>query len=207
MSWSLRGEYIENCNCELFCPCLLGPRDPKTRRALARPTEGYCDIMILFHIDSGRYDDVGLDGLNVSTAYHVPGRMGDGNLTIATYLDARAAADQRNALQEIFRGKVGGPMGRLAPFVKEWLDVHDARIEYFREGFRRRFSVFPVMEVEIEAIVGRDGKNEVWAENVFHGSCSRLASAIGRSSWYRDYGFDWNHSGKNAHYGPLDWNG
>lgn len=207
MAWTLRGEYIENCNCDLFCPCLLGPRDPQTRRALARPTQGYCDMMILFHIDAGQYDNVVLDGLNVATAYHVPGTMAEGNLTVAIYLDARAAEDQKKALGEIFRGNAGGPIGRLAPFVKTWQEARVAEIEYLRDGFRRRFAVPSVMEVEVEAIVGRDGKREIWAENVFHGSCARLASAIGRSSWYRDHGFDWNHSGKNAHYGPLDWSG
>lgn len=172
---------------------------------MARPTLGYCDIMILFHIDEGRHNDVVLDGLNVAAAYHVPGTMAEGNLTVALYIDAGATDDQQKALGEIFRGRAGGPMGRLAPFVKTWLEPRVTAIEYLREGFRRRFAVGPVMEVEVEGIVGRDGKREIWVDNVFHGSCARLSSAIGRSSSYRDHGFDWNHSGKNAHYGPLEW--
>jgi hypothetical protein len=32
----------------------------------ARPTEGFCNVPLLFHIDSGRYGDVALDGLNVA---------------------------------------------------------------------------------------------------------------------------------------------
>lgn len=161
--------------------------------------------MILFHIDVGRYENVELDGLNVAAAYHFPGIMAEGNVSIAIYLDARAAGDQKNALGEIFRGNAGGPISRLAPVVKSWLEPRVAEIEYLRNGFHRRFAVHSVMEVEVEAIVGRDGKREVWVDNVFHGSCTTLACAVGQSSWYRDHAFDWNHSGKNAHYGPLDW--
>ena len=42
-SWRIRGEYLENCNCEVLCPCLLGARNAKGR-AMARPTEGHCDV-------------------------------------------------------------------------------------------------------------------------------------------------------------------
>ena len=31
MSWSLEGDYAENCNCDIMCPCLY----------LQTPTEGF----------------------------------------------------------------------------------------------------------------------------------------------------------------------
>ncbi len=207
MAWRIRGEYIENCNCDLFCPCLLGPRDPEFKRALARPTQGHCDILLLFHIEEGRHDGVALDGLNVALAYFVPGIMAHGNWSIATYLDARAAEAQREALRRIFRGEAGGPMGRLAPIVTTWYEPRLSEITYRREGFRRRFTVDGLMDVEVEGIIGKDGKTEVWVQNVHHGACQTMASAVGRASWYRDHRFDWNHSGKNAHYGPFGWSG
>lgn len=37
--WWMKGEYLENCNCEVLCPCLLGPRNARGG-AMARPTEG-----------------------------------------------------------------------------------------------------------------------------------------------------------------------
>src|SRR5207245_8820538 len=27
--WRIEGEYLENCNCEVLCPCLLGPRNAR----------------------------------------------------------------------------------------------------------------------------------------------------------------------------------
>ena len=49
MTWQLRGEYMENCNCDILCPCitssLLGPADnERCYVPLAMPiSEGQCD--------------------------------------------------------------------------------------------------------------------------------------------------------------------
>ncbi len=32
-AWWISGDYLENCNCEVLCPCLLGPRDARGARA------------------------------------------------------------------------------------------------------------------------------------------------------------------------------
>lgn len=75
--WQLSGEYFENCNCAVVCPCLVSTTAPLT----ARPTEGVCDVVLAFHIDKGNYGGVSLDGLNVALAVHAPGPMADGNLS------------------------------------------------------------------------------------------------------------------------------
>ena len=31
--WHLSGDYFENCNCNLVCPCLVSPSAPLTARA------------------------------------------------------------------------------------------------------------------------------------------------------------------------------
>ena len=56
MGWSLRGEYVENCNCDLFCPCLLGPRDSLRALPMATPTAGHCDLPAIFHVEAGIFD-------------------------------------------------------------------------------------------------------------------------------------------------------
>ena len=40
-SWHLKGEYFENCNCEVLCPCVV-PGPPTD------PTEGHCDVGFAF---------------------------------------------------------------------------------------------------------------------------------------------------------------
>ena len=46
--WQLSGDYFENCNCDVVCPCLVSKNAPLT----ARPTEGECNVALIFHIDS-----------------------------------------------------------------------------------------------------------------------------------------------------------
>ena len=106
--WRLSGDYFENCNCDVVCPCLVSKNAPLT----SRPTEGECNVALIFHIDNGSYDGTSLDGLNVVLAAHTPGPMADGNWSVAAYIDERANDKQTEALGAIFTGAAGGPISR-----------------------------------------------------------------------------------------------
>jgi hypothetical protein len=108
-AWHLSGEYFENCNCDVVCPCLVSTKAPLT----SKPTQGVCDVALFFHIDNGNYGDVRLNGLNVAMIAHTPGPFGDGNWTAAAYIDERADDKQTEALGAIFTGAAGGPDGGL----------------------------------------------------------------------------------------------
>ena len=112
-NWQLSGDYFENCNCSVVCPCLISPAPPLT----SRPTEGVCDVALAFHIDKGNYGTVALDGLNLALIAHTPGPMADGNWTIAIYIDERASDEQAAALGAVFGGAEGGPMAAFAPLI------------------------------------------------------------------------------------------
>src|ERR1700751_210950 len=96
--WHLSGDYFENCNCSVVCPCFVSKNAPLT----SRPTEGVCDVAFAFHIESGSYDGTALDGLNVALAVHTPGPMADGNWSVAAYIDERADEKQTEALGAIY---------------------------------------------------------------------------------------------------------
>jgi hypothetical protein len=49
--WQLSGDYFENCNCDVVCPCLVSAAAPLT----ARPSQGSCDVALVFHIDRGLF--------------------------------------------------------------------------------------------------------------------------------------------------------
>ena len=113
VQWQLSGDYFENCSCSIVCPCLVSAAAPLT----ARPTEGFCNVPLIFHIDSGRYGDIALDGLNVAVMLHAPGVMADGNWSVAAYIDQRADDKQTEALGAIFTGAAGGPMAAFTPLI------------------------------------------------------------------------------------------
>src|SRR5690349_21363172 len=73
VQWQLSGDYFENCNCSVVCPCLVSKAAPLT----SRPTEGVCDVPLVFHIYRGSYDAIALDGLNVALAIYTPGPMAE----------------------------------------------------------------------------------------------------------------------------------
>lgn len=204
-SWHIAGEYLENCNCELLCPCLLGPRNERGG-ATARPTEGHCDVPIVFQIQSGECGRIGLSGTHVGLSVFTPGAMGDGNWIVGLYLDDRANPEQRASLETIFTGQAGGPMARSSPLVGKRLPTRIASIEFGKDGRRRWAKIPGVLDVEIEGIEGRDG-TESWIDNVKHFVSSRLAAAKATRSSYRDHGFNWNNTGRNAHYASFEWRG
>ena len=69
--WHLSGDYFENCSCSIVCPCLVSAAAPLT----SRPTEGFCNVPLIFHIESGRYGDIALDGF----VFFVGGRCCQGH--------------------------------------------------------------------------------------------------------------------------------
>src|SRR5262245_31818979 len=94
VAWRLTADYLENCNCDLLCPCLFG----------VEPTQGDCNVPIAYHIREGHYGDVRLDNLNVVrlTIFPGPGIMASGNQKMALYIDERATLAQHDALVDIF---------------------------------------------------------------------------------------------------------
>src|SRR2546427_8532336 len=203
--WTIKGEYLENCNCEVLCPCLLGPRNARGG-AMARPTEGTCDVPVVFAVERGRFGTVALDGTHAALVVHTPGPMGEGNWTAGVYVDERATADQRRALESIFAGRAGGVMANIAALVTTWLPTRTVAIHFAKQGRKRSARIPGVLDVEIEGIEGRDG-SEVWIDKVRHFVSSRLAAARATRSTYTDHGFDWSNVGRNGHYSAFDWSG
>ena len=71
--WEIKGELILNCNCTVFCPCVVSlGKHP--------PTETFCQAWTGIRIDEGYYDKYDLSGINVAMMLEIPGRMARGKL-------------------------------------------------------------------------------------------------------------------------------
>ena len=200
--WRLSGEYFENCNCKVVCPCLVSTAAPLT----SRPTEGICDVLLAFHIDQGSYDRVALDDLNVALALHSPGAMADGNLSVAAYIDERADDRQTAALGTIFTGAEGGPMAAFAPLITTQLGVKKVSIRYTVQGKSRAVEVPGIMRMGVEPLPTMHPGGEMWGAFGHPVAPDRMALAVGSAgSTFADYGMRWDNSGKNGHYAPITW--
>jgi hypothetical protein len=60
--------------------------------------------------------------------------MGKGNWSVGVIADARAHADQRDAITAIASGSAGGPMAALSGLVGTFLGVELAPIRFDRKG-------------------------------------------------------------------------
>jgi len=192
--WQVEGSYFEACSCMVACPCVF----------TSPPTEGDCTALLAWHIDSGAYTDIRLDGLNVVLAAYAPGNMLDGKWQVALYLDERASAPQQDALGKIFSGQVGGHLANLVPLIGEVLGVRSAAIEYKAEGRGRSMRIPSVAAAEIEALAGQDGA-EVTISNHPFAAVPGYPAVVAKSkaASFQDYGLKLDVSDRNGFYSPF----
>src|SRR5258708_35569197 len=84
--WDIAGEYFENCNCKVVCPCLLSPNPPLT----SKPTEGDCKTAFAFHIKRGSHRNETLDGFNLALIANTTGALAEGYWYGIYYFGERA---------------------------------------------------------------------------------------------------------------------
>jgi hypothetical protein len=196
--WHAKGDYFETCNCQTLCPCIF----------LSPPTEGNCTVLVGWHIESGKFENAQLDGLNVAALFHSPGPMHQGNWSAALYLDSRASAQQSDALTKIFSGQAGGAPAALHPLVSTVLGVKSTEIDYSASGRTRRMTIRDIAESEIEALQGAGGA-DVTISNHPLGIAPGHPSTVSRSKRlkFSDHGFEIDISGRTGQFSPFTYEG
>lgn len=202
-SWQLSGEYLETCNCDYVCPCIL------TNMAGA-PTHGHCDFAMAFHIDRGRHGEQALDGLNFALIGQTPGAMGLGNGAFGVVLDERASPEQREALTAILTGQAGGPVAALAPLLTTFWGTEVRPIHFERNGLSGSVSIPGLLDQALEGVPSAVSPGEpLYIENTVHPANARLALAKAVRSHLSVFGRTWDDdSGRNnGHFAPFTWSG
>src|SRR6266516_6473121 len=120
--WHVKGDWFDTCNCSIPCPCTFAQP----------PTTGDCDGILAWHIRSGRYGDVPLDGLNVMAVGAFTGNLwvDDVKAIMGLFMDERANERQREAMQMIFSGQAGGWPGVFAKSIGEIRGLEFVRIDF-----------------------------------------------------------------------------
>jgi hypothetical protein len=199
VSWKIEGDYLENCNCEVLCPCITSPDNHGEYER--------CQVPLVCKIATGHYDDVKLDGLHFATVSDTPGVMSLGNWNVAYYIDERADEQQRAALETILTGKAGGVPEAFAGLVGKTLGIRYVPFTFTGDGTRWSASIPGILDLEIEGIVipGNDRVLEI--DHVSHPMGTRLPIAKAIKGIFKDFGFSWNNAGKNGHYARFVWEG
>lgn len=198
--WRIKGELILNCNCTVFCPCVVSlGKHP--------PTEGYCQAWAGVRIDEGAYGGEDLSGLNVGLLLDIPGNMSRGNWKCAAFIDERASDGAYDALTAIFSGAARGTTGLFKLLVSEFLGAERAPVAFETEGKKRRLTVGRKIMGEVEPIAGADPEQEVVVSNTQYWMGPDITIATATKGRVRAYGRVWDFEGQSAEICRIDWGG
>ena len=202
MAWRLEGTYIENCNCDVVCPCAAS--------AFAAPaTYDRCNAVLAWHIDSGEVDGTDVSDLSVVLVLDTPRQMSEGNWRVGMFMDERATDEQAQKLGGIFSGQMGGPMANLVPLISENLGMEVASIEHIDDGLRHRVKVGNAVEAEIEDLVSPfdpEGPLPKLSETR-HPANSDLNPARSLSARVQALGIEFSGESKSGFSTPFSWSG
>ena len=147
MSWRISGSYFESCNCAPICPCRKIDGVPG-----GRSTDGECLGVLSWLIAEGDADGVDLGGLPVAMATRYSDDEEGSPWSWILYLDAGAADDQREALEAIYAGRLGGDAETHFPWAwkaSELLAVKPVEIEVEHSRRRQRLRIRDRVSVRI----------------------------------------------------------
>jgi hypothetical protein len=112
LPWRISGTYLEACNCEAICPCRrIGGRQG------GRSTYGICLGSLSWQIQEGEAGEVELAGLRTVLANRYDDDEESSPWSFVLYVDERADERQREALEGIFLGRLGGTPESQFPWV------------------------------------------------------------------------------------------
>lgn len=189
--WSITGDYVEACNCDVVCQCLW----------MEAPDDNHCTVSIAWHITDGEYGDVDLSGLHAAllirseegvlldpdTAWHA-----------VLLIDETADDDQQAALEDIYLGRAGGIFAVAADTHVERAEVATAPFSFTGDG--ADFSVEIGDSVSMD-VVGKRGFNEKLGTIAPHPFTKSTEMKTGKSTTatvsYNDE-FTWDVSENNA---------
>ncbi|WP_114963737.1 DUF1326 domain-containing protein [Tritonibacter mobilis] len=200
MPWAIKGELILNCNCTVFCPCVVSlGKHP--------PTEGYCQAWAGVRIDEGYYGDADLSGLNVGLILEIPGLMARGNWKAAAYIDERASEEAYDGLIDIFSGKARGTTGLFKVLVSEFLGAERAPVLFETEGKTRRLIVGKQIHGEVVPVGGADSEQDIVVTNTEYWMGPDITVATATKGRVRAFGRVWDFDGRSAEICQIDWKG
>jgi hypothetical protein len=144
---------------------------------------------------------VDVSNLSFVQVNQIPGNMLAGNWRAVFYIEDKATPEQREAILNVFSGKLGGAFAGVASLVGERVAVHSVPIEHRVEGGKGTLRVGEVVEAEMTPYTDADGRPTTIHDTVFSTipvSPAYLAKASRHRVNIPEYRMIWEFSGRNV---------
>jgi len=189
MAYQLEGRLLEVCTCNTLCPCWVGED----------PDGGRCEGVLAWHVDKGVVDGTDVSGHTLVILTHIPGNILKGNWRVRVYVDDGASPAQKDALLNVWTGKLGGPVADLAKLVGEVSAVEQVPIVFEVKGVNGTLKVGAAITAELTPFQGATGKQTALHDTVFT-TIPGSPAFVGKASTYfvRAPQFDIDLHGHNA---------
>jgi hypothetical protein len=199
VAFQLDGRYFENCSCEVVCPC--------TASLALGADYDRCQVILVFHVDSGDVDGTDVSGLTVAAVADTPKVMSDGGWRLGVVIDEAASDEQAEALGAVFSGAAGGPMAAVAPLIGEQLGVERLPIEFSSGDGSHHVKIGDSANVDVEDVVpfGVEGNEPAKVTDIFHPANSTLNIAKAGASNIDLFGLQISNEGKAAFSSSFSW--
>jgi len=200
MAYQLEGRLLEVCTCKVVCPCWVGED----------PDQGICEGVLAWCVDKGTINNVDVSGLTLAVMAHIPGNVLKGNWRVVVYVDAKATAQQQEALLNVWTGKLGGPVADLAQLIGEVVGVEQVPITFKIEGGKGTLQIGQAIQAEMAPLQGATGQSTTLHDTAFT-SIPGSPAYVSKASTYRvnlpNYGFNINLQNHNAIQGSFRFQG
>ena len=198
MAYELEGRLLEVCTCDVLCPCWVGED----------PDGGTCDGTLAWHVDSGTVDGVDVSGHTLVILAHIPGNILKGDWSVRVYIDDGATEEQKDALINVWTGKLGGPVADLAQLVGEVVAVEQVPITFEVDGADGTLKVGDAINAQLTPFKGATGEATALHDTVFT-TIPGSPAYVGKASNYRVNapGFSVDLQGHNAVSGSFRFEG
>jgi hypothetical protein len=200
MAWKIEGRYFENCTCEVVCPC--------TASLALGADYDRCQVVLVFHVDSGEVDGVDVSGLTLAAVGDTPKYMHEGNWRLGVLIDEAASDEQAEKLGAVFSGALGGPMGALSGLVGEQLGVERVPMQFSSSDGKHSLTVGDRGRVAVQDVVpfGVENGQAGRLTGIFHPVGSELTIAKAESdSGLSAFGLPLQIGGKSGFSHEFSW--
>ncbi|MGF9760360.1 DUF1326 domain-containing protein [Microvirga sp. 0TCS3.31] len=204
--WQLVGDWFDICSCDIPCPCEFAQA----------PTNNACQGMLAWHIRNGHFGAIQLNDLSLLALAAFEGNIwaGETKALMGLFIDEKADEQQREALQSIFSGQVGGWPASFAAIIGEVRGVEFVPITFEVAGdlaFWRAEIPGKVMG-RAEALTGPTTPPGQRVQTINPPGSEVGPGQVatwGRSTEVRTegFGFRWTGESRSSKHIPFDWSG